>query len=135
MKGEDTRRNFSYVDKRTRKKVLLPYKLPFAQGYPAIGRKVPTEGRKFCPIIVWCNFPIKEILFRLRDGRGGEWLAPENVSTDWVKHLRSERKIRYFDSSTGYTRERYEVIGRRPNHLLDAEAMQVTLAYIAGLLS
>lgn len=143
MKGDDTRNHYIYVSPKSKQRIELPYKLPMSQPDPALGVRTRDEiqrihkriGGKRCNLLTWCNYPIKEILFRLRDGRAkAQWLAPDSIGEEWMRQMRAERKVQYYDSRTGHAREAYKQIGKRPNHLLDCEAMQVVMAHFARVL-
>jgi hypothetical protein len=101
-------------------------------------RQAPTpqfpQGRKAQVLyFYWASDPIKDILANLRNTGSPVWEFPQDAPPEYVRHLNSERKRATVDKRTKRTRMRWTATGR-PNHLWDAEAMQVLTAMILGIL-
>lgn len=68
-----------------------------------------------------------EFFWRLEKARNGETggaYLPRNLSADYIRHITSEEKV--VDKET--KRVEYRLKGKRANHLLDCEMMQLALA-------
>lgn len=131
LNGEaEARKSFIYKPKKGQP-VLLPYSYPPKYVDPMLGQK--AEERRYAKLYLWSNIAIKDILKRLRDGKGAPWLAYDGVGKDWEEQMFSERRIKVWDK---YNKEsyKYDRIGKRPNHLWDAECEQVVAACIAGVI-
>jgi leucyl aminopeptidase (aminopeptidase T) len=61
------------------------------------------------------------------------WEFPQDAPPEYVRHLNSERKRATVDKRSKKTRLRWTTTGR-PNHMWDAEAMNVLAAQILGIL-
>lgn len=101
-------------------------------------RQAPTpqfpQGRKAQVLyFYWASDPIKDILANLRNTGSPVWEFPQDAPPEYVRHMNSERKRATVDKRTKRTRMRWTATGR-PNHLWDAEAMQVLTAMILGIL-
>lgn len=133
MNGEQhERRSFAWKNPRTEKTILLPYQFPFKPVDGYIG--TDEQGRQRNPeLIFWANGTIKEILCRLRDGKGAEWLAYDGVCEEWKTAMFSERRVSVVDKY-GQVKFVWQRIGKRLNNLWDCEAMQVVAAAIGGAL-
>ncbi len=70
---------------------------------------------------------IKDLLFILKSGHGAEWGVPTNVDQEYIAQLKSEIKV--IDSNG---RPMYKKVAVN-NHLLDAEAMNLTGALMHGM--
>jgi phage terminase large subunit GpA-like protein len=128
-KGEG-QKSFPFFQKNNR--IDLPFRWPLGFGDPRSGKGAIG---KVCPLIQFSNPTCKDILARLRDGKGAPWLAYEGVAEDWHKHIYAERRVKVWDSKGIEAGWRWENIGRRPNHLWDCEVMQVAAACMEGVLS
>jgi hypothetical protein len=82
----------------------------------------------------WSNLHIKDTLARLRSNQdpaeGSTWEVFDGVEKAYLRQLDAEQRIK--DGKTG--KPRWVQIGKRPNHLLDCEAMQVVAATILRIL-
>lgn len=131
LNGEaEARKSFVYKPAKG-KPVLLPYSYPAKYVDPMAGRQ--AHERRYAKLYFWSNIAIKDILKRLRDGKGAPWVAYEGVPKDWNDQMFSERRIAIWDK---WNKESYkwERIGKRANHLWDCECMQVVAACIAGVI-
>jgi len=131
LDGENQeRKNFNYKPKNA-KAFLLPYSWPpkYLSGTSGTDRKAGAYAK----LHLWSNRTIKDILVRLRDGKGAKWLACEDAPQDWHQQMFSERRIRLWDK-LGNELVKWERIGKRPNHLWDCEAMQVVAACMAQII-
>lgn len=114
---------------------------PVAYGDPYLGADSARRGLR-APFYRWSNEQAKDILRRLRDGKGAKWTAkkPETDSEkkahdEYIRQINSEVKRIAYDPKTG--RERWRWVTRRhgiANHLWDCECMQVIAAAICGIL-
>lgn len=71
----------------------------------------------------WSNPWAKDILDRLRSGKGASWEVPSDVPEFYAKHMAGE--VKKESKKTGASKWEWVRIGSRPNHLWDCEAMQV----------
>lgn len=82
----------------------------------------------------WSNLNIKDTLARLRSNQdpaeGATWEVFEGVGSKYLRQLDAEHRVK--DPKTGSPS--WQLIGKRPNHLLDCEAMQVVAATILRIL-
>lgn len=129
-KGEP-QKSFPFYQKNNR--IDLPFRWPLGFGDPRSGKEGQGKGH-VCPLVQFSNPTCKDILARLRDGKGAPWLAYEGVCDDWHKHMYAERRVKTWDAKGIDTGWRWENIGRRPNHLWDCEVMQVVAACMEGII-
>jgi hypothetical protein len=122
-------RSFVYKPKNS-KAMLLPYSWPAKY---LSGNSGVATGVAFAKFHLWSNRTAKDILWRLRDGRGAKWLAYDQAPQDWHEQMYSERRIRDYNKFNKET-IKWERIGKRPNHLWDCEAMQVVAACMAQII-
>lgn len=112
---------------------------PIRRYYSAPDRVVaPTykdqNGKRvFVTFFYWASDPIKDILANLRNTGSPVWEFPQDAPPEYVRHLNSERKRATVDKRSKKTRLRWTATGR-PNHMWDAEAMNVLTAQILGIL-
>jgi hypothetical protein len=112
---------------------------PIKRYYSAPDRVVaPTtrdgNGKRiFVPFFYWASDPIKDILANLRNTGSPVWEFPQDAPPEYVRHMNSERKRQTVDKRTKKTRLRWTATGR-PNHMWDAEAMNVLTAQMLGVL-
>ena len=96
-------------------------------------------GSKFrgipAPLIIWSSTSVKIILTNLRDGKmpGVKWLI-DRTDEEFDMQLRSEALREVVDKRTGAIVQRWVELGH-DNHYLDACAMGLCLAIIAGATS
>ncbi len=129
FKGED-RENFPhYLENGLR--VLRAFSTIQA-GDPGMGTHL--QGARACPLFLWSNPTVKDILWRLKLGKGALWEIPSNIGKDYTEQLNSEAKVKTINKQTGFAVWKWIVIGRRPNHLWDCECMQVVCAMMAEIL-
>lgn len=122
-------RSFVYTPANS-KPILLPYSWPpkYLSGNSGI-----ATGKSFAKFHLWSNKTIKDILVRLRDGKGSKWLAYDGVPQEWHEQMYSERRLRVYDKF-GKESIKWDRIGKRANHLWDCEAMQVVAACMAQII-
>ena len=89
-------------------------------------RKVVLGKGHQCSVFYWSNLNIKDMLARLRRNQtpenGATWDVAEDAAEDYLAQLESEQRIKRGGKWL------WERIGKRPNHYMDCEAMQVTAA-------
>ena len=99
-------------------------------------RGTTMQGRMYCNRVFWSNPTTFEVLRRLRDGRGEEWLCPTGgdpeKEADYNRQLHSTYKRRERSKKTG----RWEEVWFQStnDHLWDCECMQVIGAKMAKVL-
>jgi hypothetical protein len=131
LNGEAEARK-GFTKKKGKYTISLPYSAEPRYIDPLNGTaKAGSAG--YCKLTFWSNIEIKDILKRLRDGKGAEWVAYEGVPKDWEEQMFSERRIRVYDKFNKET-YKWDRIGKRPNHLWDCECMQIVAACIAGII-
>lgn len=129
LNGEaEARKSFIYKPKGGMA-TLLPYSYPAKYVDPMMGKE--SKERRYAKLNFWSNIAIKDILKRLRDGKGAPWQAYEGAPNDWHEQMFSERRIQIYDKYNKQT-YKWERIGKRANHLWDCECMQVVAACMAG---
>lgn len=111
--------------------VYKPFSLP-RKVYASIGTDQKT--RRYCPLILWSNPTIMDILDNLMHGKGPSWGVPKDVSEEYLKHMDSHTKRRRHDKMTGREKWEWVKIGTRPDHMRDCELQIIVAAIIAGLL-
>ena len=92
-------------------------------------RKVVLGKGQGCSVFYWSNLNIKDMLARLRRNQehGPGWEIAEDADDDYLTQLESEHRVRKGGKWL------WERIGKRPNHYLDCEAMQVAAAVMLKL--
>lgn len=85
---------------------------------------IQVAPRSYCGRHFFSDLRCKDILANLRSRDGDRWTYPDNAPKNYEKMLYSEKK-----NEKGV----WEQIGRRPNHFLDCEAMQICFALMLGL--
>lgn len=94
--------------------------------------RVQHNGR-ILPLFHWASDPVKDILHRLRAGRGAKWETPDDASPDYLSQLDGERKKAFANKKTG--RQEFRWQRTRANHAFDLEAMQTVLAMMLGVIA
>jgi len=140
LKGDD-RKEFIWTPSRgpqRGRKIRLPYSWPPGTGDPSIGQAAPDESirGRYCAVIFWSNPTIKDIAKRRRDQmlKGVTSLvSPGDWNEEFSKQMFSERKKKILNSLNQVT-EKWERIGKRPNHLWDCFCMALVAACMAQIL-
>ncbi len=101
--------------------------------YSTMQRAIGSSGLS-ARLVLWSNENVKDILTRLRSGRMQAFEIAGDVDKHYSTQMLSEVKRDVRSKTTGQVSRRYVQINRRPNHLWDCEAMQVTMALFKGLL-
>lgn len=124
MRGDDRKSFLHYLEKGF--SVHRPYS-PETKWDPGMGKS--THGMVLARLYYWSNMTVKDVLHRLKTGKGAAWDVYTNVSSDHRKHMCSESKRKIKGKLMWAT------VGRRQNHLWDCECMQVVCAFISGILT
>jgi hypothetical protein len=133
LKGVSEKRGFmkSYRDKHGRiKKSWEFYKKSEQAGDPALGTEFAGKGQK-APFYLIAVNPLKDILVRLRDGKGVEWTCLPEAQYDiqsYVKQLHSEYKKTVMNKYGGRDQFWVKIKSEVPNDLWDCEVYQIGLA-------
>lgn len=109
-------------------RLMLPYRWPLLRGDPGVGKS--EQGRQSCPFVIWSNLSIKDLLSRLKGGKGVPYGIYEDVDPEYLRQMSSEHRIK---QPSG--RPIWVQIGRRQNHIWDCECQQVVMAMIEGVLA
>lgn len=127
-------KNFTYRAKNS-KPVLLPYSWPprYMDGQSGLANSNRNGGGPYCQWFLWSNRTIGDIHARLRDGTGAIWLGYDGVCREWHEHQFSQRRIKTYND-LGQEKVVWERVGRRQDHLLDAERMNIVGASMAGII-
>jgi Phage terminase large subunit (GpA) len=88
----------------------------------------PSGGR--ARYFHWAGDKVKDTLAILRDGKAASWETPDDASLDYRVQISSEVKKDVLNKVTKRAEQRWVKVGAKPNHMWDAEAMQVALAMI-----
>ncbi len=95
-------------------------------------RKVVLGRDRSCSVFYWSNLNIKDTLARLRRNQdpdnGPVWEVPDDIDDDYLAQMESEQRIKKNGKWL------WERIGSRPNHLFDAECLQVVGATMLKLI-
>jgi hypothetical protein len=76
----------------------------------------------------------QDVLEWLRGGQGPAWTVAADASEEYKAHLDAHRKIMRRSPLTGRETYLWKQIGRRPNHMLDAELMILALAEYGNII-
>jgi hypothetical protein len=84
-------------------------------------RKVYVSNGQVCRMHYWSNLNLKDSLARLRRNQEGApgWEIPEDIPEEYLLHMESEHRVKKGGKWI------WVQIGKRPNHLFDAECLQV----------
>lgn len=93
-------------------------------------RKIFIARGNVCRMHFFSNLSIKDTLARLRrNPEGGPtWEIPEDVPEEYLLHMESEHRTKKGEKWI------WQQIGKRPNHLFDAEVMSVAAAYMLKII-
>lgn len=98
-------------------------------------RGTKLARRRHAWLFYWSNPSVKNILWRLRHGRGAKWELPADLPEEYKLGLDSELKFRSVAKRDGAVTYFWKNIApNKFNHHWDCECMQVVVALIAGLL-
>mgnify|MGYP001607149601 CR=1 FL=1 len=127
LRGEDVT-DYGHVDGK--RGVRRPYS-PIGRGDPRSG--LSAAGRMHCPLFRWSNPSIKDLLWKLKSGKGAGWAVCElgPMEEEYAKQLDSERK-RETIGRDGKVKLFWKRI-RKDNHAWDCECMQVVAACMGRL--
>jgi hypothetical protein len=76
----------------------------------------------------------QDVLEWLRSGQGPAWTVAADASEEYKAHLDAHRKVMRRSPLTGRETYLWKQIGRRPNHMLDAELMILALAEYGNII-
>jgi phage terminase large subunit GpA-like protein len=76
----------------------------------------------------------QDVLEWLRSGQGPAWTVAADASEEYRAHLDAHRKVMRRSPLTGRETYLWKQIGRRPNHMLDAELMILALAEYGNII-
>lgn len=126
----DEKEAFLHINKRTKKK--------FERAYSPVGNYWVNKGQRGRPAYVkfvkWSNPTIKDMLCRLRDGKGVAWELPGNLPDWYNDQIDSEIRKR---KNIGGRWRRYWVAkstSNPNNHIWDCECMVLVRAVVAGVI-
>lgn len=109
-------------------------KLPYSEPTGVDPRKGQTgQKQRYVRRWLWSNPTVKDILWRLRHGKGMPWEVPSDVSAEYLEQIDSEKRKAYFDKNTGQKKFRW-VKFKKDNHHWDCECMQVVCALMHKIL-
>lgn len=127
MRGDDV---ISYRHTRPGKKSVMKY---FSQ---RIIRRVGVGGKERLNIsaieFMWSNLSIKNLLNRLKAGKGLYYGIAKDIPKQFIDHLDSE--YRKSEQKGAKKVPRWVQKGKRPNHLWDCACMNVVCAFMANLI-
>ena len=87
---------------------------------------------KMIPLFHWCSDPIKDVLHKLRSGKGSPWEIAGDVGEEYERQMNGERKKERVNKTTG--RPEWRWFRTTANHYWDCEAMQVCAAMMLSIL-
>lgn len=123
--------NFTHTKAGKTKKRLYSEKVPIDTG---IGTVHQGNPRGIIPLYHWSNPAAKDILDRLRSGRGATWAVPQEIPDFYAKHMSGEVKKESRDKRTGAVKWEWVKV-RKDQHLWDCEAMQIVAASMERILT
>jgi hypothetical protein len=124
---------FPHKAKRAGAKPVLRAYSPRRKIDPHRGTKLAK--RRFAYLFYWSNPSVKNILWRLRHGRGAKWELSHDLPADYRLGIDSELKFRHVNPRTAAVTYHWKnVAPNRFNHPWDCECMQIVCALIAGIL-
>jgi hypothetical protein len=95
-------------------------------------RKVVLGHNQHCSVFYFANLGTKDALARLRrnqdPARGATWEVPDDIDDEYLTQMEGERRVKKGGKWL------WERIGKRGNHGLDLEAMQVCAAFMLKLI-
>ncbi|MEX0331469.1 MAG: terminase gpA endonuclease subunit [Puniceicoccaceae bacterium] len=93
-------------------------------------RKVYVANGQVCRMHYWSNLNMKDSLARLRRNLEGgpTWEIPEDIPEEYLLHMDSEHRIKRGGKWF------WDQIGKRPNHMFDAECEQVVGAHMLKII-
>ena len=130
IRGEGEIQSFSHTPKNGRgQRIGKPVERLFSEYRIATGNK----GGK-CRYVAIASNPLKDILFRLANGKGMRWEVLPDCSKAYKRHMRAEVRK---EAPVGKSKRisAYWEQKDRQNHLWDCEYYQVAAALMAGLFS
>lgn len=130
LKGED-KQHFIHV-LPSGKRIAKLYSV-LQRGDPGIGTR--EQGKKYAQLFLFSTNGCKDWLSRLRRGIGPKWELPKDISKEYIYQIDSETKKKRHHSRTGQEMWEWVRMGKRPNHLLDCEVMQIAGAIMSGIIS
>jgi hypothetical protein len=101
-------------------------------GDPNLGVGVTARS---CPLYLWSNYSIKNMLIHLRDGKGVKWLSPSPPDEEYTRQLNSEMLVQEVDKKTNKLKYRWVVKSGVPNHYWDCECQQLVAATMVGCMA
>jgi len=101
-----------------------------ARGDPGIG--TGAQGKKTCPLYLWSDPSVKELLLLLRSAKDETWTVPTNTSFEYHRQIHAQRRVVRMNKLTG--KETYHWIASGDDHLASCENMQIVGALLSELL-
>lgn len=127
LRGDDV---VSYKHTRPGKKSVMKY---FSQ---RIIRRVGVGGKErlnvSCIEFMWSNLSIKNLLSRLKSGKGMYYGIAKDAPKQFLDHLDSE--FRKIEMHGGKGKTRWVQRGKRPNHIWDCCCENIVCAFMANLI-
>lgn len=111
-----------------------PGKKPVTKFFSTL-KQAQAPGGGSARYVFFSNEGCKDELAKLRGGKGPAWEIPDDAGLDYHTQLSSEIKKDIVQKTTKQIVRRWVKIGSRPNHLWDAETMQVCAALIKGVIA
>ena len=121
MKGED--KDDGYYHKGPNDEKVLKYFSPLT--------RAAVNNNQFARLFRWGNFPIKNILFYIKEGKSDMKLILPTPDPDFSNQLNAEALQEVIDAKTGLKKLRWEKI-HDDNHYLDCMAMAIVLCMMSG---
>lgn len=137
--GDDAKAYAWFRGANNSEKYYLPFSKPQkidpAMGYTRADwndarKRDFAAARKYRHAIVcrWSNPYFKNFLQRLKSGRGLYWGIPKDITQTYLDQLEGEKLIKVKEQWV------WKKVGKKGDHYLDCERMNLVLAFIYGLL-
>lgn len=129
FKGEDKE---YFLHRLENGKMVRKVYSPEQRGDPGIG--TADQGLKSCPLILWSNPSVKDMLDGFRRGEYAKHEIPQDISQEYLHQMNSETKRIFHNKKTGRQEWRWVQIEGVPNHQWDCECEQIVGAVIDRLI-
>lgn len=85
------------------------------------------------PYVHFASDPVKDILHRLRIGKGAQWETPDDPPKEYADQINGDQKRERINKRTGRAEWRWKKVGE--NHAWDCEGMQIAAALMLRILA
>jgi hypothetical protein len=94
----------------------------------------PKSKGKMCPLILWSNYTVKNILSHLRSGKSSIKWVSNKIDDEYERQMNAEVLIKETNKTTGKVNWRWDNPDKKPNHYWDVECQLVVAGLARGIL-